>query len=206
VTSASNCNQFAISFNMDPVHPSYDTANFKNMLSFTSESDISYRSWSYSAGVVTYTFAYFSYINKETITFYFAPAALAVTETVNIPIIVVDVAMYPTNNLQLIYYDEATCSTKAGMQTLTTAVEYASYGTLIASALPCKIVGLELFGVLQLAHINVGNMDYVNTMMTPLMGLKGVQGFTANLGQENKHSRLLQASSYTPSRVNSIGY
>jgi hypothetical protein len=49
--------------------------------------------------------------------------------------------------------------------------------------LPCKIVGLELFGVLQLAHINVGNMDYVNTMMTPLMGMKGVQGFTMNMGQ-----------------------
>jgi hypothetical protein len=61
-------------------------------------------------------------------------------------------------------------------------MEYASYGTLIASAVPSKIVGLELFGVLQLAHINIGNMDNVNTMMTPLMGMKGVHGFTMNLG------------------------
>ena len=78
------------------------------------------------------------------------------------------------------------------------AVEYASYATLIASALPCKIVGLELFGVLQLAHINVGNMDQVNTMMIPLMGMKGVHGFAFNVGNEKK--RMLQTS-YTPSRV-----
>lgn len=60
-------------------------------------------------------------------------------------------------------------------------------------------MGLELFGVLQMAHINVGNMDYVNTMMTPLMGMKAVHGFSLNLGKEEK-KRLLQAS-YTPSRV-----
>jgi hypothetical protein len=35
---------------------------------------------------------------------------------------------------------------------------------------------------LQLAFINVGNMDYVNTMMAPLMGMKGVQGFSMSLG------------------------
>lgn len=105
-------------------------------------------------------------------------------ETTTVPIILVSVAMYSTNNVQLIHYDEKTCKTKATLQEVTKAVEYASYGALILSALPCKIVGLELFGVLQLAHINVGNMDYVNTLMTPLMGMKGVHGFTLGLGQE----------------------
>lgn len=69
------------------------------------------------------------------------------------------------------------------MQVLTNAVEYISYGVLALSAVPCKIVGLELFGVLQLAHINVGNLDNVNMLITPLMGLKGVHGFTANIGK-----------------------
>ena len=87
------------------------------------------------------------------------------------------------------------------MQAAATAVEYASYGTLAISMLPCKIVGLELFGVLQMAHINVGNMDNVNTLLTPLMGMKGVHGYSMNMGEEKPKSRLLQSSSYTPGRV-----
>ena len=55
---------------------------------------------------------------------------------------------------------------------------------MAASALPCKIVGLELFGVLQLAHLSIGNMDNVNTMLTPLMGLKGVHGPTVKLNDK----------------------
>lgn len=56
-----------------------------------------------------------------------------------------------------------------------------------------------------MAHINVGNMDDVNTMLTPLMNIKGVHGFAANMGHESKSkSRLLQA--YTPARVGQIGY
>jgi hypothetical protein len=51
-------------------------------------------------------------------------------------------------------------------------------------------------------------MDNVNILMSPMMGLKGVNGFTLNMGSDPSKSRLLQAStqSLTPSRVNSIGY
>jgi hypothetical protein len=75
------------------------------MLSFVSEAGLTYKSWSYSSGVVTYTFDYSLNINKETVTFYFSPRYLSVLETATIPLIVVDVDMYPTNNIQLIYYD-----------------------------------------------------------------------------------------------------
>lgn len=47
-------------------------------------------------------------------------------------------------------------------------------------------------------------MDNVNTMLTPLMEMKGVHGFAMSMGKENKR-RLLQ-NSYTPNRVESIGY
>ena len=104
-TSTTICNQFDISFNMYPIYSSYDAANFDNMLSSVSESAIAYKTWSYSNGVVTYTFGYSRSINKEQITFYFSPSSLGVSETARIPIIVVDVAMVPTNNIQLIYYE-----------------------------------------------------------------------------------------------------
>lgn len=90
---------------MYPVHSSYDSANFYNMLSFVSEASLTYKSWSYSRGLVTYTFEYSININKEKISFYFSPKSLGVSETTNIPIILVDVDMYPTNNIPLIYYE-----------------------------------------------------------------------------------------------------
>lgn len=89
------------------------------------------------------------------------------------------------------------------------AVEYASYAALIVSALPAKIVGLELFGVLQLAFFSVGNMDNVNTLMAPMMGMKGVNGLNLDLDDKEKtqrEKRRLQSSALTPNRVQSIGY
>lgn len=50
------------------------------------------------------------------------------------------------------------------------------------SMLPCKIVGLELIGVLQLAFFAMGSIDSVNIMLTPLLGMKGVNGL--NIGME----------------------
>ena len=85
------------------------------------------------------------------------------------PLITVTVLLLSSNNLLIVYYTPSDCEAKKNMRGFAKAVQYASYGTLALSALPCKIVGLELFGVLQLAHISTGNMDNVNTMLTPLM-------------------------------------
>ena len=75
------------------------------MLSSASEAGLTYKGWSYSGGAVTYTFDYSLNINKIAITFYFSPRSLNVLETATIPLMAVDVKMYPTNNIQLIYYD-----------------------------------------------------------------------------------------------------
>jgi hypothetical protein len=37
--------------------------------------------------------------------------------------------------------------------------------------------------VLQLGHLSVGNLDEVNMMMSPLLKMKGVQGFSLSLGE-----------------------
>jgi hypothetical protein len=40
-----------------------------------------------------------------------------------------------------------------------------------------KIVGLELFGVLQLAYFNLADNEYVNLYLSPLLNWKFLNGF-----------------------------
>jgi hypothetical protein len=68
------------------------------------------------------------------------------------------------------------------MQSLTNAIEYATYGIMIVSALPCKIIGLEASGVLQLAFLSIASMDDINILLSPMKGLKGINGFAFSLG------------------------
>lgn len=53
-----------------------------------------------------------------------------------------------------------------------------SYATLILTMLPGKIIGLELFGVLQLAYFSIGSIDSVNVLLSPLMNMKGLNGYS----------------------------
>jgi hypothetical protein len=73
---------------------------------------------------------------------------------------------------------------------------------MAVSALPCKIVGLEASGVIQLAFLSIASMDDINVLLSPMKGLKGINGYAFPLGSSSK-KRLLQS---TPERVSSIGY
>ena len=86
---------------------------------------------------------------------------------------------------------------------MVSVIEYSSYGVLILSALPCKIVGLELFGVLQLAFISLGSIDNINLMQSPLAKIKGVNGLNLDIGGDST-ARLLQV--FTSERINAIDY
>lgn len=87
---------------------------------------------------------------------------------------------------------------------------------LLLSALPAKIVGLELFGVLQLSFFTLGSQDSVNAMMASMLGMKGVNGLNLNLNQSaptpGVARRMLMvnsgalATATVPSRIYSIGY
>lgn len=63
---------------MDPVYPAYDTVNFRNMLTFTSNPNLEYRFWTYSGGIATYTFAYTDTLNSQMVSFFFSPKNLAI--------------------------------------------------------------------------------------------------------------------------------
>jgi hypothetical protein len=44
------------------------------------------------------------------------------------------------------------------------------------SALPCKIVGLELFGVLQLSFLTLGDIDHLNPLLASFTQLSSSNG------------------------------
>ena len=58
--------------------------------------------------------------------------------------------------------------------------QIASYATLLFSLLSCKIVGLELFGVMQLAYFSLSSHDFINIYLGPLKNMKLSNGL--NLG------------------------
>jgi hypothetical protein len=68
------------------------------------------------------------------------------------------------------------------MQALTNIIEYATYGIMALSVLPCKIVGLEASGVIQLAFLSIASMDDVNVLLSPMKGLKGINGYALSIG------------------------
>ena len=115
-----------------------------------------------------------------------------------------DIKVDPTNNMPAMYYDSVNCTTVSQLSTLVQAVEYSSFGVLLLSALPCKIVGLELFGVLQLSYISLGSLDNINLMQSPLKLLKATNGYSLDLGHDMTTARLLQV--FTSERINAIDY
>lgn len=65
------------------------------------------------------------------------------------------------------------------------AAEYISYGLLIASLLSCKIVGLELFGVLQLSYFTLSSHSFLNIYLQPLTKFRTFNGLNINFTPEN---------------------
>ena len=47
----------------------------------------------------------------------------------------------------------------------------------------CKIVGLELFGVLQLAYFTLSSHDFLNLYLSPLISFKTFNGLNLKLVQ-----------------------
>jgi hypothetical protein len=48
---------------------------------------------------------------------------------------------------------------------------------MIVALLSVKIVGIELFGVLQLAYFNLADNEYVNLYLTPFLQWRSLNGY-----------------------------
>lgn len=61
------------------------------------------------------------------------------------------------------------------------SVGISSYAIMIVSLASVKIVGLELFGVLQLAYFNLADNDYVNLYLSPLLDWRYLNGYNIDI-------------------------
>ena len=93
------------------------------------------------------------------------------------------------------YYTEEECLSAENAERFLKAVEVLSYVILFSCLLNCKIVGLELFGVLQLAFIDLAAYDFININLSPLLGFKSFNGVNVELSQENS----------SPSHISEMG-
>jgi hypothetical protein len=104
----------------------------------------------------------------------------------------------PANNIPAVYCPDATCKGIAAVQSFAKAEEAISYIGLLLSTVSCKIIGLEMFGVLQLSYFSLSNYDYVPPALIGLLQRKEVNGL--NIGTS------ASPSSSIPSRVTANGY
>lgn len=73
------------------------------------------------------------------------------------------------------------------MQHVATTVGVMGYVTMVASLASAKIVGLELFGVFQLAYLNLADQPSVNLFLSPLLNWRYMNGF--NLKPKNDSNK-----------------
>ena len=75
---------------------------------------------------------------------------------------------------------------------------------MFLSLLSVKIVGLELFGVLQLAYFNLADNEYVNLYLSPLLDWKYLNGYNINFGSGSIVPANVQAIQYSSSFISNI--
>ena len=83
------------------------------------------------------------------------------------------------------------------MESVYKGAVYASYAVLFLGMACDKVIGVELFGVLQLAYLATSDLNSVQPLLSPLMNMSIVNGFNLNLTSN---------TSLLPNRVRGIGY
>lgn len=107
------------------------------------------------------------------------------------------VTVDPTNNLPAIVYNSDTYQQADTMKKVYDAAVYTSYGLFALGLLCDKVIGVELFGVLQLAYLCVSDLNNVQPLLSPLMNMSIVNGYNPSVLSEHFG---------VPNRIKTIGY
>lgn len=138
-----DCNVITFKFQIYPYYSYYAQGYYNHLLVMnTLNSTLSLQSFTVSADIISYKFAFKNTIQGSSVTFIFDPSTLLLSQTASYPTNIISFNVIPTNNILALYYDGNVCQSQASIKALTNAVEYSSYAIMIISALPCKIVGL----------------------------------------------------------------
>jgi branched-subunit amino acid transport protein len=107
------------------------------------------------------------------------------------------VTVVPSNNIPAVYLDTKACAGVESTVKLLYAETGIAYFGLLMSVFSSKIVGLEMFGVLQLSYFSLANYDYVPPALMGALQRREVNGL--NLGSSARDSNI-------PARVNANGF
>ena len=103
-----------------------------------------------------------------------------------------------------VMYSEEECSAHQSAEKLAMAVAVTSYIILFFAVISIKIVGLELFGVLQLAYFNLADNEYVNLYLSPLLNWRFLNGFNLALEKGSPVPESILAIDYGISFISNI--
>ena len=101
--------------------------------------------------------------------------------------------VYPSVQLDVVYspmippsyYSAEECQTTETVQKILEVVEIMSYAMLFLGViLSCKIVGLEMFGILQLAYFDLAHHDFFNIVLSPLAEFKSFNGINLSFSDQ----------------------
>jgi cysteine-rich repeat protein len=192
VVDSATCNVITFSFALVGLE-NYLTYDFSQITYLPFEYTLFLSSYWITGTTIHFRYNYASNIEGKDIIFLFVLSSISTS----LPDKTVTVTVKADNNVFAYVYPSSDCEERASVQKMVEYVEYASFGTLFLSAIPCKIVGLELFGVLQLAFFALGSLDGINLMLMPLLALKDSNGYAFSS---------IVSTGEVPTRINGIDY
>ena len=81
-----------------------------------------------------------------------------------------------SSTIPTVYYNEDECNVQDKVNKLFKAYTGTSYVVMLASLFSAKIVGLELFGILQLSYFVLASHSFLNIYMAPLANFRLFNG------------------------------
>lgn len=138
-------------------------------------------------GVVGVSYTYSQTLQNKDVTFLINPVGIVNSSYLSTvaPFSIVS-TVRPTNNLAAIYCSDGTCKLRKSSSVYETAQSTIAYVGLFFSLFSLKIVGLEMFGVIQLSFFILSDYDYVNPLLIGVLGRSEVNGI--NINSNNKGS------------------
>ena len=158
----SGCNSLRVSVTLNPILPEFAEAHLLSVVALHHENISSVtENYDHLTGTITIDADYTGDISTRTVTLLSALGASTLPYDPLIP---------------AVYYSEEECRGADVVQKLLYGFTYTSYGVLLISLLTKKIVGLELFGVLQLAYFDLADHDFLHLYLAPLAEFKLFNG------------------------------
>ena len=158
IAERDGCNSLTIKFSMQPAIPLLHQANLSHLVTID-HPNISITAVSYSVGSFMISASYSGDITFKFFHLVFDPSSFHFLNNSNLSLY--QVLYSPI--IPPVFYPPAECLLTDSTRTYLSTVQIISYVILVGSVLTsCKVIGLELFGVMQLTYFDLMTQDSFN--------------------------------------------